>query len=620
MPNVKVNDFPKMGQWGDAYLMATDEFLGADFAGSGIFAFDRTRMIAGDPDAGYVYFAIGTDSPVRRRGSLPADVDGISAPPKGSPALFATYTADEYGDAADAIRIWELTPDFDDPWSSTFSEAAGSPISVAPFDPTSPFGRADIAQPPPGEFLDSQSDRIAHRLAYRHFGTHESLTVNQTIRTSPPGTTYRAGIRLYELHREASGVFQPATQATIGDDTSSRWIGAAAQDRAGNTALQYNFVSDEKKVSIHYTGRLASDPPNELRPEKVLKDGTGVQRAFGFRWGEYSSMSVDPFEGCTFWLTNAYYTQESQEFSELGWLTRIAAFKFDECEPLQTAAISGTVTDAATSQPINGAVVRVAEFSRHSTATGNYGPLIIPPGPVLITADAKGYRSASHLLTATPGGIYTVDFPLEPVPVITAAAMSISAESCKLNGSADPGETISLDVTLRNNGARAAAGLTAQMLPGGGIESPGPAQDYGTLQPGAEAVRTFTLTVAASLKCGAVARPVLQLTKSGEPLGDVNLKLQTGKQAIALAENFDGVTAPGLPVGWSTSSSANHQLWRTSTSRVTSGTNAAFSPAPHQMGINELVSPAFTDQLAGGTHLLSELVRTRDHISPQSAL
>jgi hypothetical protein len=184
-----------------------------------------------------------------------------------------------------------------------------------------------------------------------------------------------------------------------------------------------------------------------------------------------------------------------------------------------------------------------------------------------------------------------------------------------LTAAADPGETISLDVSLRNNGARAAAGLTAQMLPVEGIESPGPAQDYGTLQPGAEAVRTFTLTVAASLKCGAVATPVLQLTESGEQLADIDLKLQTGKQAIALAENFDGLTAPGLPAGWSTSSSANHQLWRTSTSRVTSGTNAAFSPAPHQMGINELVSPAFTDQLARGTHLVSQLVRTRNHIS-----
>ncbi|HSI88979.1 MAG TPA: FG-GAP-like repeat-containing protein [Pyrinomonadaceae bacterium] len=593
MPNVKVNDFPKMGQWGDAYLMATDEFFGADFAGSGIFAFDRERILAGDPAAGYVYFSLGSDSPVRRRGALPADVDGMAAPPPTAPALFGTYTADEYGDAADAIRLWELSADFDDPFASTFSEADGSPINVTPFDPTSPFGRADIAQPPPGEYLDSQSDRIAHRLAYRNFGTHEALTVNQTVRSSAAGSPYRAGLRLYELHRISGGGFQPISQAAIGDVTSSRWIGAAAQDHEGNTALQYNFVADDKKVSIHYTGRLATDPPNELLPEKTLIEGTGVQRAFGFRWGEYAGMSVDPFEGCTFWLTNAYYTLASQKFSELGWLTRIAAFKFDACEPLQTSTLNGTVTDAATSRPIGGAIVSVADFSRHSMATGNYGPLIIPPGQVIVTGAAKGYRTASMPVTALPGGTNSVGFALEPIPVISAVEMFISAESCKIDGGADPGETISLDVTLRNDGARSAIGLTAQMLQGVGIESPGPVQDYGIIPPGAEAVRTFTFTLSSSLKCGAVARPLLRLTEGGEQLADIVLALQTGKQAIAFSENFDGVTAPDLPAGWLTTSSPNHQLWRTSTARIASGANAVFSPAPHQMGINELVSPAF---------------------------
>src|SRR5690606_8336559 len=142
---------------------------------------------------------LGTDSPNRRRGALPADVDGLIAPTPVTPALFATYTADEYGDPADATRLWEFLPDFDQPENSTLAEASVSPITVSPFDPTSPFGRADIAQPPPGEFLDSQSDRIAHRLAYRNFGTHESLVVNQTIRSSQTGATYRAGLRLYEL-------------------------------------------------------------------------------------------------------------------------------------------------------------------------------------------------------------------------------------------------------------------------------------------------------------------------------------------------------------------------------------------------------------------------------------
>ncbi|HNQ14451.1 MAG TPA: hypothetical protein PKM58_02745, partial [Pyrinomonadaceae bacterium] len=56
MPNVKLNDYAKLGVWSDAYFMSTDEFLGGDYAGSGVFAFDRQKLLSGDPDAGYIYF------------------------------------------------------------------------------------------------------------------------------------------------------------------------------------------------------------------------------------------------------------------------------------------------------------------------------------------------------------------------------------------------------------------------------------------------------------------------------------------------------------------------------------------------------------------------------------
>ena len=57
MPNVKINDFPKFGVWPDGYYMSTEEFLGSDSVGTGMFAFDRTKMLNGDPSASYVYFS-----------------------------------------------------------------------------------------------------------------------------------------------------------------------------------------------------------------------------------------------------------------------------------------------------------------------------------------------------------------------------------------------------------------------------------------------------------------------------------------------------------------------------------------------------------------------------------
>jgi hypothetical protein len=182
MPNVKLNDYSKIGVWSDAFYMTTDQFSGGDYAGTGVFAFDKTKMLAGDDSAGYVYFDLSTPSTARLGGLLPADLDGVKAPPPaGAPNVFVGYAATEYGDARDAIRLFDFHADFQNPPNSTFAERAESPLAVAAFDPTSPDGRADIAQPAPGEKLDSQSDRLMYRAAYRNFGEHESLVFNQTV-------------------------------------------------------------------------------------------------------------------------------------------------------------------------------------------------------------------------------------------------------------------------------------------------------------------------------------------------------------------------------------------------------------------------------------------------------
>jgi hypothetical protein len=273
MPNVKLNDFPKFGVWPDGYYMSTDEFLGSDYVGAGAFAFDRTKLLAGDPTAAYVYFNLQVPIQARRKGLLPSDMDGLRPPPPGAPNVFASYTATEYGDAQDALRLYNFHADFSDPFASTFTERPESPLAVAAFDPTSPEGRADIAQPAPGERLDSQSDRLNYRLAYRNFGSHESLVVNQTVSTGTSGA-YRAGVRVYELRKSAS-TYAVAEQTTLGDNSVSRWIASAAQDNQGNLAVQYNLGGDEKKPSIYYSGKLATDPPGVFRVERALDQRHG---------------------------------------------------------------------------------------------------------------------------------------------------------------------------------------------------------------------------------------------------------------------------------------------------------------------------------------------------------
>ena len=595
MPNNKLNDYPKLSVWTDGFYMSADEFIGGDYAGTGVFAFDKKKMLSGDRTAGYVYFDLASPSTIRLGGLLPADLDGLNPPSPTAPNIFIGYTANEYGDAQDALRLFNFHADFGNPVNSTFTERSESPLPTAPFDPTSPNGREDIDQPAPGIKLDSQSDRLMYRAAYRNFGNRESLVVNQTVRLSPTDQTYRAGVRVYSLQNSGGTGFNIREQATIGDTATSRWMGSAAQDFQGNLAIGYSYSNEQKVPSILYSGKLANEPTEMFRAEETLMGGTGVQTGFGSRWGDYTSLSTDPADDCTFWLTNEYYTAGSQAENPYGWLTRIGKFKFAECADVPRSAFRGIVTNAATGQPIAGATVNANDvFIRITDADGSYGNLILVPNVYNLTVAAKGFRSQIMTVTINNGETLTKNFALEPTAILSAADYQITTESCAVDNAVDPGETVTLNLALRNTGAKNTANLTATLLPTGGIINPGVIQHYGVLNVGgAEVSRSFTFTASPNLRCGAEITLNLQLNDGTENLGTVTLKLNVGAARFALKENFDGVNLPNLPDNWTTSASGGQQTWKTSETAFDSPPNSAFSPSPAQPGINELTSPMF---------------------------
>ncbi len=596
MPNVKLNDYPKFGVWSDAYFMSTDEFLGSDYAGTGIFAFDRKKLLAGDPTASYVYFDLASPTTIRLGGLLPADLDGLRPPPPDSPGIFVGYTATEYGDAADALRLFEVRPDFADPAASTFAERAESPIAVAAFDPTSPNGREDIAQPTPGERLDSQSDRLMYRVAYRNHGAFESLVFNQTVRVTPPNQSYRAGVRVYELRKTAGQIgFTVNEAATVGDSSTSRFMGAAAQDGDGNIAVGFNTSNEEKQPSIVYAGRLATDPPGTFRNEAELVRGTGVQRTFGFRWGDYSGLSVDPVDDCTFWITNQYYSLASEQESDFGWLTRIGKFRFAECSDQATTRIIGDVRNAVTSAPISGAVVEIdSVYSRSTGSDGRYPDLFVPQSAAgyQIRASARGFGSITRSVSANLPGPVTENFLLTPVALIESDGFELTDESCVVNEVIEPGEVVTVEFSLENNGALATKNLTAVLRQSGGVTNPSSGQNFGALVPGGPSVsRPFQFRASPGLTCGDPLIATFDLFDNGAPAGEVSIELATGRRRVAFAENFDGISNPGLPAGWTTSQRGAQQNWSTSSVQTQSVPNSAFSPAPNQIGANELVTP-----------------------------
>jgi hypothetical protein len=430
LPNAKQADAPRFGVWRDAYFMAQDQYVGTTFAGSGVYAFDRARLLAGQPSAAVYIDLAGVDATLS--GLLPADMDGLRAPDAGAPGLFAALAATERGDPADAVRLFEFTPNFATPTASTFAERGESPLAVAAFDPRTPPGLDHVEQPPPAdeatESLDSVSDRLMPRLAWRHNGATESLVVNHTVNAGA-GTTiaaHQAAVRYYELRRPLAGAFTVAEQATFAPDAHNRWAGSAAIDHQGNLAVGYSLSSLTQMPSVRYAGRLFGDPGGGLfQGEAVLHAGTFVQRSASSRWGRGSALAIDPVDDCAFWYTQEYYAADDPD-TLLEWQTRVGRFAFTECVPAPRATLQGTVRNTL-GQAVSGALLRTTSgHSRGTSVSGAYSFRLLP-GAYDVNVTHACYQPGSTSATLAAGGTEVRDVTLAPATTATITAPTSAA-------------------------------------------------------------------------------------------------------------------------------------------------------------------------------------------------
>lgn len=320
-------DYPKYGVWSDGYYLTTRESAGGVL---GMYALERDQMIAGNPAARSVRFTVPETGGVGPNGLLSADMDGTVPPPPGSPNYLVGSRDDGTGAPSDALILYKFHVDWVTTANSTFSGPTILP--TAPFDtifPCTPSSRQCIPQPGTTAKIDilSYRQRPTFRLAYRNFGTHESLVTTQSVEAA----TGIAGMRWWEIRSPniSPTIHQEGTFAPGATDGIHRWMGSIAMDRRGNMALGYS-VSDGTSVfpGIRFTGRLSTDPLGEMsQGEGTIIDGGGVQTSTGGRWGDYTSMTVDPVDDCTFWYVNQYYATTSAT----AYKTRIASFRFPTC-------------------------------------------------------------------------------------------------------------------------------------------------------------------------------------------------------------------------------------------------------------------------------------------------
>jgi hypothetical protein len=431
--------------------------------------------------------------------------------------------------------MFEFRANFATPAASTFTEILPF-VPVAPFDPRSPPGRRDIEQPPPStatQALDSISDRLMHRLQYRRSGDFESLVVAHTVNVGT-GTTlalHQAGVRYYMLLRSSGGPWTVFEQASYAPDTDNRWMPSAAIDGAGNLAVGYSVSSLTTFPSIRYAGRLPFDPPGGLHQgEQTVIAGTGVQRSASNRWGDYSAMTVDPSDDCTFWYTQEYYTAEGQAFSTVGWQTRIGSFKVDpNCKTSPRGRAKVSVTNCETGKPIDGAFVEVSNGASRAVVNGE-AEVVLPPGKYTIRVSAPGYLPAHETVHVADGAEARVSICLKPIPVIRAVSAEVTREGCSpANGAIDPNERVTVRFTFRNDGAGGTHRLLwAFLQPGGGVQDPSLPQFIGDLDPGETASESFSFRAAGA--CGSEITMTVRLFIGLLPFGSVEFPATLGER------------------------------------------------------------------------------------------
>ena len=389
-------DYGKLSVWSDGYYITFNMFSAGPagtFQGAQSCVWERAAMLSGATARQVCYMT----SPAYG-GLLAADLDGPTPPPAGE-----ANTQVALGNTSTTLANWSFHID----WTSGASTFTQNPNLIVDSYTQACNGGTCIPQPGTTNTLDSLADRLMYRLQYRNFGDHESLVVDDSVNVNST-----QGVRWYEL-RLNGGTPVVWQQGTFSPDATSRWMGSAAMDGSGDIAIGYSTSSTGQYPSIAYAGRLAGDSAGTLsQGEAPLIAGSGSQTGGLTRWGDYSTMSVDPTDNCTFWYTNEYLPGTGS----FNWRTQIGSFKFPTCNPgpgaftmsaspaSATAPQGGTATYTVSTATVQGstpAAVTLTELGAPSGSSVSFsGPNpAVPPTSSMLTV---------NLGPSTPPGTYPI--------------------------------------------------------------------------------------------------------------------------------------------------------------------------------------------------------------------
>lgn len=374
-------DYPRPAVWPDGYYVPTS--TGDDVIEKHACVVDRDKMLRGLPATEQCIIVPDVNFLNN------ADIDGQGLPPAGAPnIMMATGGAqlrEDYDD--DGIYAWKFFVDWDNPENTRLE--GPQKIEVAPYHYLcdGQLTRC-VPQPDTDNRLDSQGDKIMQRLVYRNIDGRESIVAVHSVSTEAGG----GGVRWYEFRLDDSRAPVLYQQGTYAPDGFYRWMASPGMDRQGNIGIGYSFGGTPHYAGQRFAGRLADDPPGELSfHETVLVDGQAAQTNT-LRWQDYTQLSMDPTDDCTFWYVGDYLKAGAESYT-----TKIGGFRLPGC-------LRGTVSGTSFYDLNHNGVREPNEPGLAGWTVEYAGPEQQDQGPTsagTLTTDADG--NFSTWLPADPG-------------------------------------------------------------------------------------------------------------------------------------------------------------------------------------------------------------------------
>ncbi|HWY51862.1 MAG TPA: hypothetical protein VNW72_10315 [Chthoniobacterales bacterium] len=525
-------DYPKTGVWPDGYYMSahvysvvpTDVGPGLPvappnaFIQGRIYVFERQAMINGlaarmqSQDLGAEF------------GFLPADLDSLTPPPAGE-AEFLIGPNFALTNLTDSFRVaitWDPAPTMVVTPGTAIQQGIGSAPCVSNTN-----GRDCVPEPSPAvgtDYLDNLAGHYMYRLAYRNQGTQALADESLVVSAPDAGSDANHGaVTWFEFRNNGSSTATPTVfqSGTFDPDTAYRWMPSIAMDKDRNIALGYSKASTTIKPGSYVTGRLATDSAGTMGAETQMQAGLGVQQGGGNRWGDYSSMTIDPIDQCTFYYTNEYLKTDGA----FNWSTLITSYKFPSCASAANlyGTVTGTITSAQTGAPIAGVRVGLSNgYANASDVNGVY-TILVPAGTYTATAadaerDCASASPASAVVAPPGGGTATQNFLMTGTSKLEANGFTIDDSLGNNNGIVNRAECVKVNLGIKNNGCAKETAISAQLTtttPGVTVTDANSTYSDKEINESGTNLTPFKISVSNSFSCGTPIALSLNLTYAG---------------------------------------------------------------------------------------------------------